>query len=104
MNEECLQCCASSADEIYELAVLEVDKKTAKRYGNVVDMMKRAKDIELVLRHRRGTRPTLLMYKERDDEEASEAIVVSSWSADVLEEYIKSHTATMTTTPAHQDL
>jgi hypothetical protein len=92
MNEECLQCCTSSANEIYELAVLEVDKKTAKRYGNIVDIMKKAEDIDLVIRHRRGSRPTLLMYKERDDEEASEVIGVSSWNADVLEEYVTSHT------------
>jgi hypothetical protein len=92
MHEECLQCCTSSANEIYELAVLEVDKKSAKRYLNIVDIMKRAEGINLVLRHRRGSPPTLLMYRERDDEEASERIGVTSWTADVLEEYIVSHT------------
>jgi hypothetical protein len=92
MHEECLQCCTSSENEVYELAVLEVDKKSAKRYVNIVNIMKKAEDIDLVLRHRRGSPPTLLMYKERDDEEPSERIGVTSWTADVLEEYIVSHT------------
>lgn len=92
LNDECLQCCTSSSNEIYELAVLEVDKKTAKMYVNIVDIMKKSEELDLVLRHRRGSRPTLLMYKERDDEEASEVIGVSSWTADVLTEYINSHT------------
>ena len=92
MNEECLKCCTSSINEMYELAVLEVDKKAAKRYVNIVDIMKRAEDIDLVLRHRRGSPPVLLMYRERDDEEPSERISVFTWTAEVLEEYIVSHT------------
>ena len=31
-------------------------------------------------------------YRERDDEDASERIGVSSWTADVLEEYLSGHT------------
>ena len=61
IHEDCLQCCTSSANEIYELAVLEVDKKAAKRYVHMADIMERAEAINLVLRHRRGSPPTLLM-------------------------------------------
>lgn len=35
--------------------------------------------------------PTLLMYKERTDDEPSQVISISSWSSDVLIDYVKSH-------------
>lgn len=92
MHEECQQCCTPSTNEMYELAVLEVDKRSAKRFVNIADIIKKAEEIDLVLRHRRGSAPTLLMYTERDDEDASERIGVGSWTADLLEEYVVSHT------------
>lgn len=61
IQEECLKCCTSSANEIYELAVLEVDKRAAVRYVHMMDIMERADAMDLVLRHRRGSPPTLLM-------------------------------------------
>ena len=86
-----MQCCKMPENEFYELAVLELDKKMSKRYENIVTIMKIASELNLVLRHKYMARPTLLMYKDRTDEEPSEVIHVSSWRADVLEEYLKSH-------------
>mmetsp|Transcript_13732 Transcript_13732/g.14294 ORF Transcript_13732/g.14294 Transcript_13732/m.14294 type:complete len:240 (+) Transcript_13732:1281-2000(+) len=89
--EECKECCNSQEDEQFELIVLEVDKKLLKRFENIESVVKSSEDLNIILRHKYMSLPTLLMYKERTDDEPTEVIAISSWTSDVLIDYIKSH-------------
>jgi hypothetical protein len=91
LHEDCMQCCKMPENELYELAVLELDKKMAQRYENIATIMKSASELNLILRHKYMARPTLIMYKDRTDDEPSEVISVVNWNADIFEEYLKSH-------------
>mmetsp|Transcript_7128 Transcript_7128/g.10619 ORF Transcript_7128/g.10619 Transcript_7128/m.10619 type:complete len:149 (+) Transcript_7128:36-482(+) len=89
--EECQKCCSITGNDMFQLAVLEVDRKMLHHYENIMTIAKSANELNLMLRHKYMARPTLLMYSERTDDEPAEVISVASWTADVMQEYLRTH-------------
>ena len=90
--EECKECCKlQGEEEKYELIILESDQKILKRYENILNILQELEELNVIMRYKYRTLPTLLMYKERIDDEPTEIIEISSWSSDTLIDYIKSH-------------
>ena len=91
LHSDCLACCDTKEEEQYQLAVLEIDPRFAARIPNMMDIIKIADQLNVVVRHTPGARPVLLMYKERTDDVPLEEINVFSWSVDTFKEYIAEH-------------
>ena len=92
-KKKCLTCCNTiiNAEEIYEKAVLEVDKRALPYMPDVQAVVEKKKDLKLSIRYRFGGSPRLLMYKDKDDDEPSESLSVYSWTKDTFIDYLKSH-------------
>mmetsp|Transcript_37077 Transcript_37077/g.37747 ORF Transcript_37077/g.37747 Transcript_37077/m.37747 type:complete len:147 (+) Transcript_37077:141-581(+) len=89
LYKECGSCCTSVMDEKFELAVLELDKRFLSRLPDLKAVLK--SNLELSVRYRYGAIPTLLMYKERNDEFPSESINCISWNKELFKDYLSSH-------------
>lgn len=86
----CKACCIEKVEEIYNLAVLEVDKRYLHFMKEISAVIEKKKDLQLKVRYRYGN-PTLYMYKEKGDSEAAESIAVGSWDKSTFEEYLSTH-------------
>jgi hypothetical protein len=53
-------------------------------------IVEKANELNLIIKNKYGA-ATLLMYKNKSDEEPSESIIVSLWGVDMIEEYLKTH-------------
>jgi hypothetical protein len=96
LTQECHECCFTTGDEntFYELTILEVDKNILKRFEHLSQFLKTsADDYSVIVRHKYMALPTLLMYKERIDDEPSRVVGIESWSVEELKEYLDAHTA-----------
>lgn len=91
LKKECLRCCVVKTEEKYQLAVLELDSRYASRAKNLADMVEAADKLDVVVRNKLGSRPVLLMYKERTDELPEVELNVFSWTIDIFKEYIQDH-------------
>jgi hypothetical protein len=92
--QECKSCCIVPTEEIYEKAVLEIDKRILTYAGDIKKVMKSVKKedkVDFEVRYKFGSRPTLLMYKKRSDESPSESVSVGSWEESLLSDYLKVH-------------
>ena len=92
LSEECGKCCQTKVEEIFELAVLELDSRYTSRLPGLAKIVKSAEALDVVIRNRVGVRPTLYMYKERTDELPEVELNIFSWTLDVFQEYISAHT------------
>jgi hypothetical protein len=91
LRDECLQCCSVRTEEKFQLAVIELDEHYAARLSNVKSIIKAADALNVVLRYRIGSRPTLLMYKERTDDTPEVELNIFSWTLETFKEYISDH-------------
>ena len=95
--EDCKLCCKEKSSLLlakYDLAVLEVDKRFLPAFPDVQKIIEQSKKVgsgvdNLAIRYRFGSRPQLLLYENRLDELPSDTININSWTADVIEEYLK---------------
>jgi hypothetical protein len=98
LEEECNACCHTPVEEKYELVVLEVDKRWLSWYESVATLVKMAKQktpnefSDIVVRYQFGARPQLHLYIEKDDEFAADSVSISSWSLDVISDFVASNT------------
>lgn len=88
--DNCKVCCIEKVEEVYELAVLEVDKRFLEFMKDISEVVKSKKELNLKVRYRNGV-PTLLMYKNKADPQAAESITVGSWDKNTFVEYLSSH-------------
>lgn len=86
----CRACCIEKVEEIYNLAVLEVDKRYLHFMKEISAVIDKKKDLQLKVRYRYGN-PTLYMYKEKGDIDPAESIAVGSWDKNTFEEYLTTH-------------
>mmetsp|Transcript_34044 Transcript_34044/g.42946 ORF Transcript_34044/g.42946 Transcript_34044/m.42946 type:complete len:184 (+) Transcript_34044:70-621(+) len=84
LSEDCRRCCTEPPEvenTKYSRAVLEVGKQTVKFYteisGFITNHRKKFKNLKLKYTFR--SRPQLLMFENKDDEEPSEVISISRW-------------------------
>jgi hypothetical protein len=91
LAQECARCCSLKSEEKFQLAVLELDSRYAARMKNLGELISQADALNVVVRNRIGARPSLLMYKERDDELPEVELNVFSWTVDIFKEYIADH-------------
>lgn len=87
---DCKLCCTEKMEEIYTHAVLEVDKRYLPFMKDLSIIVEKANELNLIIKNKYGA-ATLLMYKNKSDEEPSESIIVSLWGVDMIEEYLKTH-------------
>ena len=101
-EQDCRKCCQPAlqlARETFELIVLEIDQRFAPMYPEIQKILLKHNEESsgrnsklpysaLTVRYSFGARPTLHLYKERDDELPAESVMVGSWKQDVLEDYI----------------
>jgi hypothetical protein len=95
LTQECYDCCfiPSDANTFYELTILEVDKNILKRFEKLSEFLKlSSEEYSVIVRHKYMSLPTLLMYKERIDDEPSQVVGIESWSVEELKEYLDAHT------------
>lgn len=93
--ENCLRCCSElssdrAEEEVFERAVLYVDRHALRYLPDLEQVVKNKKQLRLVVKYRFGP-PQLLMFKGKEDEEASEEISVQSWTKDTLVDYLSTH-------------
>lgn len=109
LQQECLSCCTPGAEEErYSHAVLEVDKRfvaafpelgvilrsiLAKKEGKSADKKERVVDIKMDVTHRYsfGARPTLHVYRGKDDSQPADSLSVSAWTVDIFTDFFASH-------------
>ncbi len=97
--EACKECCLpaiSAPRETYQLIVLEIDQRFVGMYPEIMRGIQKQKENQdkhpfsfMTVRYSFGARPTLHLFKERDDELPTESVFVGSWNLDVLIDYIK---------------
>ena len=97
-EQDCRKCCQPTlqvARETFELIVLEIDQRFVSMYPEIQKAVSKHKEegsklpySALTVRYSFGARPTLHLYKERDDELPEESVMVGSWNLDVLEDYV----------------
>jgi hypothetical protein len=99
-EKDCRKCCQPTlqvARETFELVVLEIDQRFVSKYPEIQKAVLKHKEegssskrpySALAVRFSFGARPTLHLYKERDDELPAESVMVGSWNLDVLEDYV----------------
>jgi len=86
----CKLCCNEKIEEIYTYAILEVDKRFLPFMKDISLIVEKSDELNLIIKNKYGS-ATLLMYKDKSDEEPTESIIVSSWKMDMIEEYLKTH-------------
>lgn len=93
----CNACCTTSSSsssspsiEKYAKAVLEMDKRSVPYLPNIEKVIAQKKALKLTVKFTYGM-PRLLMYKAKDDSEASETIVVNKWDVDTFQDYLREH-------------
>lgn len=115
LHQECLSCCTKSAEEEkYAHAVLELDKRFVAAFPDVGVILhsilakkegksgkkegkagkERVVEIPMQVAHRYsfGARPTLHLYRGKDDTQPADSISVSTWTVDVFTDFFASHT------------
>lgn len=90
--ENCKSCCIEKAEETYELAVLEVDKRYVAFMKEISSVIEDKAKLKLKVRYR-SVSPTLRMYKVKGDSEPAESIAVGSWEKKTFEDYLSTHLA-----------
>lgn len=98
--EQCQMCCKSEDNEsIYSKAILELDKRYLKMMPDIQRIVdeqkarkkeKKMRKNEVVISFRLGARPTLYLFKNKDDEMYADFISVAQWTFDAFEEYLAS--------------
>jgi hypothetical protein len=88
--ENCKSCCIEKVEEVYEQAVLEVDKRYIAYMREISAVIENKQKLKLKVRYRTAT-PTLNMYKEKGDSVPAESIPVGSWDKATFEEYLSTH-------------
>jgi hypothetical protein len=92
---KCLSCCRNdesqnASDEMFEKAVLMVDKTALKFLPDIDYMVKNKKKYNITVKYRYGP-PQLALYKQRDDGDPSDFISIHNWTKDTIIEYLVSH-------------
>lgn len=87
---DCKLCCTEKIEETYTHAILEVDKRYLPFMKDLSVIVEKANELNLIIKNKYGA-ATLLMYKDKSDDEPSESIIVSLWRVDMIEEYLKTH-------------
>ena len=88
--DNCKTCCIEKIEEIYEVAILDVDKRYLSFMKEISLVVEKKKELNLKVRYRSGN-PTLYMYKTKNDNEPTETITVSTWDKSTFEEYLLTH-------------
>lgn len=88
--QNCKSCCIEKVEEVYELAVLEVDKRYVSYMKEISSVIENKQKLKLKIRYRTSA-PTLYMYKEKGDTTPAESIAVGSWEKATFEEYLSTH-------------
>lgn len=88
--ENCKSCCIEKVEELYEQAVLEVDKRYVAYMKEISSVIENKQKLKLKIRYRTSA-PTLYMYKEKGDTVPAESIAVGSWEKSTFEEYLSTH-------------
>ena len=100
LMEECKACCHVPSQDLYELIVLEFDKRWIDYHDPIRTITKEVKNKKkdsssifqkVKIKTRFGARPTLHMYSAIGDDAPSDSVPIMTWSLDVIEDYIKSH-------------
>jgi len=91
LYQECSECCSVNQLDKFELAVFECDRRFLSRFPDLKAVVKAKSELNLDVRYRFGAAPTLLMYKDRGDENPVESLNVYSWTKDVFRDYLVTH-------------
>lgn len=113
--DECSSCCVTNAqDEVYKLAVLEVDKRFLQAFPSIKDLITKQKPpknkgkagktgkeaattapadppLPLQIRYKFGQHPHLLLYTNKDDEVPANTISVGNWDRALMKDFLDSH-------------
>ena len=102
---DCKKCCSRSAGkETFEKAVIEVDKRFLTSFPNLKPFVesiykksskskRKEKDQEngnadklngVTVRYRFGSRPTLMLYKSKEDDVPAESLYIGSWETGMV--------------------
>jgi len=98
--EQCQMCCKSEVMEtVYSKGILELDKRYLKMMPDIQRIIneqktrkkeKKLRKNEVIISYRLGSRPTLYLFKNENDEMFAESIKIEQWTFDAFEEYIAS--------------
>lgn len=88
--ENCKVCCIEKVEDLFGLAVLEVDNRYLAHMADLDAIVAKKDELKLKVKYRFGS-PVLKMYKASSDEEPAETIAVGTWNQDNFKEYLKSH-------------
>lgn len=88
--DDCRSCCIEKQEEVYEKAVLQMDKRYLPYYREMQDVIEQKESLRLKVKFLSGN-PMLLMYTKKDDTEAADTISVGTWRLDTFKEYLATH-------------
>lgn len=88
--DKCSKCCIEKVEEKYNYAILEVDKRYLPFMKELSLVVESKNELKLKVKYKYGS-PTLYMYKDKLDSEASEVISVGNWKKDTFVEYLSTH-------------
>ena len=92
---ECRDCCMPDpTEEMYSFALYQADRRFVKAKDGLMDTLNelRAKfKGHISVKHRSGTRPTLRLFHQKDDEEAAMTESVWGWEREALVEFLNEH-------------
>jgi hypothetical protein len=94
LYSECKECCITPVEEVFEVAVLEIDKRMMSFAGEVkkaIKTMKKESKFDFTVKYKFGSRPTLQMFKAKSDDTPSDSIPVGNWDENMLTDYLKGH-------------
>jgi hypothetical protein len=105
LHAHCLHCCASSSsssstdnsallnEEIFQKAVLFVDKHSLPFLPDIDHVVKHKKQLSLQVKYRFGA-PQLRMFKNKNDDvsaAAAETVSIQNWDKTTIIEYLSTH-------------
>ena len=116
LQKDCSRCCSTNTEDQYDLAILEVDKRFISAFPNIPDIVKtipsskskkkskedsgnsnvndaamKIQNRSISIRYRFGARPSLYLYRSKEDEEPDKVTYIGTWNMDDFVDFVTSH-------------
>ena len=87
---DCLTCCETPAQERYERAVFELDRRMLRFHKHLQKIIKELRKHDgIEVKNRMDQRPVLRLYTKEDDESPTESVNILGWDLEMLQEFLK---------------